>query len=134
MEGKVNNPFGNVRFIETKFNGFRFSEYANYLAEADYVIHDSVVKKDKEISSSSLEKTYRLAADGAKGDARDIASKFAKKEAKYRRKRYRREGQALNYYLDIIRDYGIYAVILGVLVVAAVIGYVYFEDIQGMLP
>jgi len=133
MEGKVNNPFDNVRFIETKFNGFNFSEYADYLDETDYEIHDSVVKKEENLSASSLEKTYRLASEGAKGDAPNIASKFANKEAKYRRQRYRREGQALNYYLEIARDYGIYAVILVVLVVAAVVGYLYLEEIQGML-
>ncbi|MDZ7689160.1 MAG: pentapeptide repeat-containing protein [Halobacteriales archaeon] len=134
MEGKVNNPFDNVRFIETKFNGFRFSEYADYLAETNYVIHDSVVKKDENLSASSLEKTYRLAADGAKGNARDIASKFAKKEAKYRRERYRSEGQALNYYVDIFREYGLYALILVVIIGVAVVGYVYLDEIQGMLP
>ncbi len=134
MEGRVNNPFDNVRFIETKFNGFRFSEYADYLAEKDYVIHDSVVKKDEELSLPRLEKTYRLAADGAKSDSPKISSNFAKKESKYRRERFRREGQSLNYYMNLVGEYGVYIFALVVVLVLAVVGFVYSDEIVGLLP
>ncbi|MDZ7689159.1 MAG: pentapeptide repeat-containing protein [Halobacteriales archaeon] len=96
------NPLDSTRFVETKFNGFRFSEYADHLAEKNYVIHESAVKKEEDVSLPSLEKTYRLAAEGAKGDDKSIASKFAKKEAKYRRKKYRDEGKILRYLLDFL--------------------------------
>jgi uncharacterized protein YjbI with pentapeptide repeats len=134
MEGKVNNPLDNVRFIETEFNGFRFSEYADYLAEKDYVIHDSVVKKDEELSVPRLEKTYRIAAEAARGDSEKIASEFAKKEAKYRRQRYKDEGDTLSYYSDLAGGYGIYLIILLVLVVAAVGGFLFLDEIQSLLP
>ena len=133
VEGKVNNPLDNVRFVETQFNGFRFSEYADYFAEKDYVIHDSVVKKEDEVSPAGLEKTYRLASEDAKGEADDIASKFAKKEAKYRRQRYRQEGDTLSYYTDLVRGYGVYIVLLVLLVGAAVVGFVLFDGIRSLV-
>lgn len=134
MDGKVNNPFDNARFVQTKFNGFKFSDYADYLAEKDYVIHDSVVKKDEEPSLPSLERTYRLAYEGAKGDADGIASKFAKKEAKYRRKRHKKQGDVLSYYTDLVGDYGTYILLLAVILVGAVVGYVFLDEIRGVLP
>jgi len=134
MEGSVNNPFDNVRFMETEFNGFRFSEYADDLAEKDYVIHDSVVKRDEEPSTASLEKTYRLAAEAARGDSDKIASEFAKKEAKYRRQRYKDEGEMVSYYADLARGYGVYVFLLVVLLVAAVGGFLFLDEIQNLLP
>lgn len=134
MEGKVNNPFDNVRFVETEFNGFSFSEYEDYLAEKDYVIHDSVVKKDEELSIPRLEKTYRLAAEAARGYSDKIASEFSKKEAKYRRQRYKQEGDTLSYYSDLASGYGIYVLLLVVIVVAAVGGFLFLEEIQSLLP
>jgi len=101
-DGRVNNPLDNVRFMETEFNGFRFSEYADDLAEKGYVIHEMTGKEDEEIPPARLEKTYGLAAEGAEGNASSIASKFAKKEAKYRRKKYREDGKILRYLLDFL--------------------------------
>ena len=101
-DGRVNNPLDNVRFIETEFNGFRFSEYADHLAEKDYVIHEVAGEEGEEIPPARLEKTYGLAAEGAEGNADGIASKFAKKEAKYRRKKYRKDGRLLRYLLDFL--------------------------------
>jgi len=95
------NPLDYARFVETQFNGFDFSKYADNLKNKGYVIHESAVGKD-EISPARLEKTYSLAADGAKGNASSIASKFAKKEAKYRRKKYKQEGNILKYLLDFL--------------------------------
>ena len=100
--GRVNNPLDNARFLETEFNGFRFQEYADHLAEKSYVIHEMSGKDDEEIPPARLEKTYGLAADGAEGNADGIASKFAKKEAKYRRKKYREDGRVLRYLLDFL--------------------------------
>lgn len=101
-DSRVNNPFDNVRFMETEFNGFNFSEYADYLAEKDYTIHDMAGDGDEDIPPARLEKTYGLAAEGAEGNADSIASKFAKKEAKYRRKKYRKDGRTLKYLLDFL--------------------------------
>jgi uncharacterized protein YjbI with pentapeptide repeats len=134
MEGKVNNPLDNVRFVQTKFNGFDFSEYAGYLAEKDYVIHDAVVKTDEEPSIPLLEKTYRLAYEGSRGDADDIASEFEKKEAKYRRERYRQQGDTVSYYTDLASDYGVYVLLFVVLVGVAVAGFVFLDEIRGVLP
>ena len=134
MDGKVNNPLDNARFVRTKFNGFAFSDYADYLSKKDYVIHDSVVKKDEEISLPSLERTYRLAYEGARGDANDIASEFAKKESKYRRQRHKQQGDMLSYYSDLLGDYGMYILLLAVLFGVAVVGYVFLDEIRGILP
>jgi len=133
MDGKVNNSLDNARFVQTKFNGFDFSDYADHLAEKDYVIHDSVVKKE-EPSLPSLERTYRLAYEGAKGDSDDIASKFAKKEAKYRRQRYKQQGDVLSYYSDLAGDYRTYILLLAVLLGSAVVGYFFLDEILGIVP
>ena len=100
-DDEVNNPLNYARFVETQFNGFDFSKYADHLADKSYVIHESAVKND-ELPSARLEKTYRLAAEGAKGGASKIASKFAKKEGKYRRKKYKEDGKILRYLLDFL--------------------------------
>ena len=99
---RAGNPLDHVRFLETEFNGFDFSDYADYLAENDYVIHEMGGKGNDEMSPARLEKTYALAAEGAEGDASSIASKFAKKEAKYRRKKYKEDGRTLKYLLDFL--------------------------------
>lgn len=134
MEGRVNNPLDNARFVQTKFNGFEFSDYADYLAEKDYVIHDSVVKKEEGMSLPRLERTYKLAYEGAKGDADKIASKFAKKEAKYRRERYKQQGDMFSYYVDLVSDYRMYILLLVLVLGGIVVGLVFLDEILGVLP
>jgi uncharacterized protein YjbI with pentapeptide repeats len=127
------NPFDYVRFVGTSFKGFSFSKHAEELAANDYVIHESYLR-DEDHDLALLEKTYRLAADGAKGEDEGIASKFADKEAKYRRERHRQEGKTGQLIADFVRDYGAYAVILLVLVGVAVAAYVFRAPIQDALP
>jgi len=102
VDGESDNPLNYVRFVETEFDGFDFSDYADDLSEKSYVIHEDAVKSEGKVKLPSLEKTYRLAYEGAKGDADSIASKFAKKEGKYRRKKYRENGKILRYLLDFL--------------------------------
>jgi uncharacterized protein YjbI with pentapeptide repeats len=119
------NTFDYVRFLNTKFSGFPFSKHADALADNDYVIHETYIRADEEPDLALLEKTYRLASEGAKDDDEGIASKFADKEAKYRRERHRKEGDTAQLAADFVRDYGAYVAVLLVLVVAAVAGYVF---------
>ncbi|MFP4189166.1 MAG: pentapeptide repeat-containing protein [Halobacteriales archaeon] len=119
------NPFEYVRFLNTKFSGFPFSKHAEALAANDYVIHETYMRADEEPDLTLLEKTYRLASEGAKDDDEGIASKFASKEAKYRRERHRQEGDTAQLAADFVRDYGAYAVILLVIAVAGVAGYLF---------
>jgi len=119
------NTFDYVRFLNTKFSGFPFSKHADALASNDYVVHGTYIRADEEPDLALLEKTYRLASEGAKDDDEGIASKFADKEAKYRRERHRQEGDTAQLAADFVRDYGAYVAVLLVLVVAAVAGYIF---------
>jgi uncharacterized protein YjbI with pentapeptide repeats len=119
------NPFDYARFVETSFNGFDFADYADDLADMDYEIHGSVIQSDEELDLPRLEKTYRLASDGAKGNHEGIASKFADKEAAYRRERHRGEGNTLEYVGDLVRDYGVYAVVVLLLLGGGVAAFLF---------
>jgi len=134
MDDSGKNPFDYARFVETKFSGFSFGDYADALADKDYEIHGSVVRSDDELDLPRLEKTYRLASDGAKGNDEAIASKFAKKEAKYRRERHKGEGDTMDYVADLVRSYGVYVVVLLVLVALGVAGFVFMDEITEALP
>ena len=128
------NPFDFARFLRTEFSGFPFSKHADALADNDYVIHETYVRVGEEPDLALLEKTYRLASEGAKDDDAGIASKFADIEAKYRRERHRQEGDTGQLVADFIRDYGVYAVVVLLLVAVAVAAFVFRGPIQDALP
>lgn len=128
------NPFEYARFVKTEFSGFPFSKHADALAANDYVIHESYVRAEGEPDVAALEKTYRLAAEGAKGDDEGIASKFADIEAKYRRERHRQEGKTGQLVADFMRDYGAYAIFLLIIVGVGVAAFLFREQIQDALP
>jgi len=119
------NPFDYFRFLNTTFKGFPFSNHAEALAANDYVIHETHGSGDEEPELALLEKTYRLAAEGAKDDDASIASAFADKEAKYRRERHRKEGDTAQLIGDLVRDYGVYAVALLLLVGVGVAAFLF---------
>ena len=128
------NPFEYARFLKTEFSGFPFSKHADALAANDYVIHESYVREKGEPETAALEKTYRLASEGAKGDDETIASKFADIEAKYRRERHRQEGKTGQLVADFVRDYGAYAVVVLVLIGVGVAAFLFGGQIQEALP
>jgi len=132
--GREGNPFKHVRFVKTLFNGFDFGSHKEALENADYEVHTTFVHDEDELSAAALEKTYKFASEGAEGNDEAIASKFAKKEGKYRRQRHKGEGQGFGYVASLVRDYGVYGVVLLILAGVGVVAATNWDQIQEMLP
>ncbi|MDY6780897.1 MAG: pentapeptide repeat-containing protein [Halobacteria archaeon] len=93
-----------VLFRRTEFNGFDFSDYEEALASDGWEIHNTQIHPE-DPDPRILEKTYELAAEGAKGSGdRRALKKFESKAKKYRRQRYKEEGNTAAVLKSYITD------------------------------
>ena len=117
------NPFSQVQFYKTTFEGFDFRDHRAGLAPKWELVNQSSIFKTEKLDVSGLERTYLKAKNGAlKVDDQVAASEFFVKEMRYRRKRYARNQNELdvfsenwrhssynlisNYLYDLIAVYG----------------------------
>lgn len=96
------NPFENVRFLETQFDGFDFSEYTEDLKQRNWIIHRTDVHTE-DPSPGELEATYNAAAMGAKALGQNkIAGKFKGRNQRYKRSMYREQGETLKWLVSVV--------------------------------
>ena len=86
-----NNPFNNIYFDGTNYDGFEFSDYRDVLEEIDWKIEGAYVENEH-MGAMRQETTYSKAKTGASelGD-RLAESKFSILEGRSRRARYREQ-------------------------------------------
>lgn len=101
-EHEDQNPFENIRFLETKFDGFDFSEHKDDLKERDWIIHRTKVH-DEDPSPDALEATYSAASMGAKAlGEKKIAGKFRNRDMRYKRSVHRAHGNRVRWLFNAV--------------------------------